>query len=1279
MLKNNNNPSVKADFLQGGGEMGRLIRSMDWAQTPLGSPELWPQSLRTTVSLCLSSTFPILIAWGPERVQIYNDAYRPICGEKHPHSMGQRFNECWASALPVVGHIVDKAQGGEGSYIENLRMFLDRYGYLEEAFMTFSFSPIRDESGDVGGLFHPITETTDKMLGSRRTQTLGTLSTHLGVAQSMTQIGERLIEAYPDYELDLPFLLFYEMKEEGRQAQLLCAAGIPSGSSASPSHLDFTAAIEPTWPLAGTRSSRRIETLEGIDKHLRGQQCGPYPELPHKALLLPLQPPGETLPIGFLVAGVSARRALDAGYHAFYEGLRTTVTTAVASVRAYENEQARAAALAELDRAKTAFFSNVSHEFRTPLTLMLGPVEDSLLDADQPLPPRQRERQETVLRNSKRLLKLVNTLLDFSRIEAGRTEVQYQPTDLNVFTAELASTFRSLIEKAGLTLTIDCAGLAEPVYVDRTMYEKVVLNLLSNAFKFTFEGGIHVSLRATEGRAHLTIADTGTGIPEGELPHLFERFHRVEGAKGRSYEGSGIGLALVQELAGLHGGSIAVDSQLGKGSHFTVSLPLGTAHLPKDHLEGVPRIASAPLSASSFLDEASGWLQGTTSSSSDSPQAVISTHFIQSNGHARILLADDNADMREYVRRLLIAQGWQVDAVSNGQEALLQAQIQLPDLVISDVMMPGLNGFELLEALRRDEKARAVPVILLSARAGEAASVEAMQRGADDYLVKPFSGKELVARVGARLEIARVRAEVVKARARLHEQFMQAPLAMSVVSGPKLVYELANPLYLEVMGRKNIVGRSLRDAFPEFPSDAPLFQVLEEVFRSGVPFNADEFCIPVDRPNSSTPQNAYFKFTSQPVRDSSGTVTDIMTVAVDVTAQVHAKRRSESLLEELKLADLRKDEFLAMLAHELRNPMAAINTALSLLERSEGDVVKMAKHRDTARRQMGNLVRLVDDLLDVARITRGKVELRKETVDLAALVQNALTAVHPTIESYRHEVSVTFASGPFRIDADPTRLEQVLVNLLTNAAKYTEPGGCLIVRLTREETKGVSQAVLSVRDTGRGIPSDMLENVFDLFVQVAPTIDRRAGGLGLGLTLVKRLVELHGGAVSAHSAGKGKGSEFVVRIPLLKDIHASAHQTAQSESKEPIVSRKRRILLVEDSDDVRESLKDFLEALGHEVAAAQDGLEGLSRIFEFQPDVALIDVGLPSIDGYEVARRVRAEPGGEKFYLVALTGYGGSGAKAKAEEAGFDLHLTKPINIDELPQVLSRTRSSKAT
>ncbi|HEX4384954.1 MAG TPA: ATP-binding protein, partial [Myxococcales bacterium] len=467
----------------------------------------------------------------------------------------------------------------------------------------------------------------------------------------------------------------------------------------------------------------------------------------------------------------------------------------------------------------------------------------------------------------------------------------------------------------------------------------------------------------------------------------------------------------------------------------------------------------------------------------------------------------------------------------------------------------------------------------------------------------------------------------------------------------------------ELVGRNasQMRGRPFRELFPELPHDAPVFQMMDEVLRSGEAYTADEYKVMILRRGML--EDVYFLFTCQPIHDEQGKVTEIMTVAVDVTAQVLSRRRIETLMQQQLEADKRKDEFLATLAHELRNPMAAISMALMLLEKTS-DPVKSARHREVAQRQVGNLVRLVDDLLDVSRITRGAVELRKEQIDLRNVVANAVAAARVSLDARNHQVEVSTAPGGYLLLADPTRLEQVVTNLLTNAAKYTEPGGLVSVNLAVDS----GEAVLRVRDTGRGIPPEMLGKVFEMFVQVQQTIDRSKGGLGLGLTLVKRLVEMHGGTVSAHSEGAGKGSEFVVRLPM-PSLSITPYRPAMASAG---AAPSRRILLIEDSEDIRETLAELFQELGHQVATAANGLDGVAQALALRPDVAFVDIGLPGVDGYEVARRIRAAPGGKDLYLIALTGYGGAEAMQTALDAGFDLHITKPVDAVNLPKLLNR-------
>jgi PAS domain S-box-containing protein len=531
------------------------------------------------------------------------------------------------------------------------------------------------------------------------------------------------------------------------------------------------------------------------------------------------------------VLGLNCCRPLDEQYRGFCGLVAAQVSAALAAAQAYEDERRRAEALAELDRAKTIFFANISHEFRTPLTLIMGPVAE-LQHRLAGAGPQVREELEVISRNGLRLGKLVTTLLDFSRIQAGRMQASYQPAALAQMTAELASVFRSAIDRAGLAFEVDCPPLPEPVYLDRGMWEKVVLNLLSNALKFTFDGSIRIAVRAGDGQAVVTVADTGTGIPAQEMPRLFERFHRIPNSRARSNEGSGIGLALVRELIQLHGGTITAASTQGEGTTFTIRLPFGHAHLPAGALVPAGQAAAVSATADPFLSEALRWLPGTGPDGDDGtglralPEEITpgsDTDPTAQAGRAlpaRVLVADDNADMREYLARLLRAAGYQVTAVTDGQAALDAVRAGPPDLVISDVMMPRLDGLGLVAALRAEERTAAVPVLLLSARAGQEASIEGLRAGADDYLVKPFTAAELLARARASVELARLRSHHARWRIAMIDALQDA---FFVADEDGAVIEI-NPAFTSITG---FGPEGLPYARPqpwELPGDSPVLR-----------------------------------------------------------------------------------------------------------------------------------------------------------------------------------------------------------------------------------------------------------------------------------------------------------------------------------------------------------------------------------------------------------------------------------------------------------------------
>lgn len=1668
-------------WLAGDGEMVRRVREIDWSQTSMGPVEHWPAALRISFTTCLDCAFPMIIWWGPELAFFYNEEYRPSLGAKHPSALGQPGATVWPEIWDVIGPMLTRVlQHGEATRSRDLCLHIERHGYLEETYWSFSYSPILDDDGAIGGVFCPVIETTEKVIAERRLRTLRDLAAECKGLHDETAVYAAAARVLATNAQDIPFAAIYRIDADDALAVLEAAVGVDAGAEAAPLRIALDTPSTRGWSLGLAAYSAAIGELDDLPSRFDRLPNGPWATPAHRALVLPLLLPGQERARAVLVAAVSPMRALCADYRTYLGLVASQIASGLADAQALEEERRRSRALAEIDRAKTAFFSNVSHEFRTPLTLILGPIGDALAEPEAPWP---RERIELIHRNAQRLQKLVNALLDFSRIEAGRMKASYEPTALAEFTRELASAFRSAIEKAGMQLRVDCTELDEPVYVDRDMYEKIVLNLMSNAFKFTLEGQIEVRLADHGATVTLSVSDTGTGIAAEQLPHVFERFHRIEGARARTHEGTGIGLALVRELARLHGGDVTVDSIVGCGSTFTVTLPKGRQHLPADRIGSLPPRA-ATASAESYLQEARSWLPAAPVGADDLRDSGDAATDVPSTTRTRIVWADDNADMRDYVTRLL-APLYDVDAVADGEAALAAVQREPADLVLSDVMLPRLDGFGLLRALRADPRTQTLPVILLSARAGEEAKVEGLQAGADDYLVKPFSAQELLARIGAHLATSRLRREheahtvadlaamkrlydvadrcarvgsdpqhcldtIVEAAIELvgadnahlqtvdpdsgssriaaqrgldaaflaffdavraddrsagaaalrtgecqivedvaqsslfdgpSREAMRAAGARSVLSMPLLdgagavlgllstgfaaphrpdarqlrligllaqhaadylarrrsesatreseerfraftsatsdvvyrmssdwtemrylqgrefvadtleptlvwldryihpddqqrvtetirqavatrsVFELehrvirvdgspgwahsravpildergeivewfgaasdvnqrkraeealqlselryrtlfdsidegyciirvlfdaagtpydyhfeeVNQSFERQTGLRDVAGRSMRDIAPTHETHwyeiygrialtgrperfvhvasalqrwydvyayrigepgenrvAVLFhdiserKQIEEALRvserrlraiieqlpvgvvvtdeggrwtlsnarmaeyvadavSPRPSTAvtewrawDERGDPIPpedwparralRGETVTPglemhrstdaaQGSWMRVSAAPLRND-----DIVVGACVVVQDVTELKNAEHALRE---ADRRKDEFLATLAHELRNPLAPIRNGLKILRLATEDRAAAARVYEMLERQVNHMIRLVDDLLEVSRITGGKIELRREVLELTAVLRGAVETSRPLIEAAGHRLTLSMPAEPLLIDADPTRVTQIVANLLNNAAKYMDDGGQIWLAVQRDG----GDAVISVRDSGIGIPAAMLPKVFDLFTQVERTYERAQGGLGIGLTLVRSLVEMHGGRVEARSDGDGKGSEFVVRVPLAATAYERTPPPQAAGAASP--AAQHRILVVDDNRDAADSLGMLLSLFGAEVHIAHDGAAGLGVLQAEQPTVVLLDIGMPGMDGYEFARRARRLPAGAAATLIALTGWGQDEDRRRSADAGIDHHLVKPVDVDALERLLA--------
>src|SRR5258706_2910165 len=869
-------------WLTGGGEMGALIRARDWSRMPLGPLEGWQQSLRTAVGMLVASRAQIILFWGPDFIVLYNDAYRPVFGGKHPDALGlpgrEAWSEIWEHQLgPLLEGVV---RTGDAYWATDLLFAIQRHGYLEETYFDISYDPVRDESGKVAGVYCIVTETTGRVTGARRLRTLSGMGRISLNARTLAGTLEKAADVLGEDPEDIAFTLLYEWDARAATAKLRATAGI------DPRHPALTAA----WPLVPTLPSEGV-VLDASTLRLPALPGGRWPEPSMRVAIVPIATPSQP-PDAFLVAGTSPRHAIDPPYRDFLRLAAAGIASALASAKALVAERERVEALAELDRVKTAFFSNVSHGFRTPLTLLLGPLQEEI--AGDELTKGSRERLQVAQRNGVRLLKLVNSLLDFSRIEAGRMRARYESTDIALFTSELSSNFSSACVKAGLDLRVDCEPLGAPAFAARDSPATTGLNLISNAFKFTFDGGIHVTLHEREGRAVLSVRDTGVGIAAAEIPRLFERFHRIEGARARTHEGSGIGLAIVQELVRMHGGEIRAESRPGEGSLFEASIPLGSAHLPPGQV--VTASGHAPGShAPMFVQEALEWLRAPRKSAG--PEADSVSPGVK---RERILVADDNADMREYMEHLL-GGSWEVLAVADGEHALHALYTERFGLLFTAVMMPRMDGFQLLKVVRSDETLRDMPVIMISARAGEEARTEGPEAGADDYLVKPFSARELVAQVRAQLTTARARKASARKRevllagersARLDAErqwedlgqlFEQVPNPMLILRGTEHVIELVNPAACKVWGRahEDVIHRPLFEALPEARGQG-FEALLDGVMQTGKSYRGRRQRARFDHDAAGPETRAYFDFVYSPLRGKSGHVEGVAVVALEV-------------------------------------------------------------------------------------------------------------------------------------------------------------------------------------------------------------------------------------------------------------------------------------------------------------------------------------------------------------------------------------------------------------
>lgn len=762
------------------GEMSRVALRQDWSQTSIGPVLEWPAALRFSVSTAMQSPHPTVICWGAALLQVCNDAWHEFMGGGSAATLGEPLQHSWAAAWPALLPLAERVLRQEEAAVEeNARIFVQRAGRDEEVYASLSCTPIRDLAGDCVGVQLTTWQTTPTVLADRRLRTLRDLSTRAAGASSLREACTQACPALAANHRDLPFALIYLVGDGNQRALLACAAGVAAGGAVAP-HVLHMADDAAVWPIGAVLPSvhhlplsrllvddlsRRFPDLAGVLDLPDGL------DVPTSAVIVPLRAITGRRPVGLFIAALSPHCPFDADYSSFIEVLAEQISAELGHARARELERERAERLAEVDSAKTEFFANVSHEFRTPLTLLLAPL-DEIVQQRQLLPARLGSAVEVAARNARRLLRLVNDLLDFSESDVRHQRAALEDTDLATLTRNIVGAFESAFSMAAVGIRLNISpDLPAAIPANADMWEKVVSNLLSNALKFTFEGQVEVSLNTLARHAELVVADSGVGIPKDELGNVFKRFHRVRGMRTRTVEGSGVGLSIVHDLVQRMGGQVTVHSIPARGTTFTVWLPLQTSaqHPGPSGAAPVTRTGTAGSLAAELVNEATGWMSPAAPEDPTNPDAAAEPRDAPQDTGGVVLVVDNNADVREYLARLLGAR-WDVHVAADGVQAMVQARRTQPDLILADVMMPNLGGFGLIESLRQDDRLKSVPVLLVTAQAGEDAAIAGLQAGAHDVIPKPFSARELVARVEAAVSHAKNAEALRSSETRLNAQ-----------------------------------------------------------------------------------------------------------------------------------------------------------------------------------------------------------------------------------------------------------------------------------------------------------------------------------------------------------------------------------------------------------------------------------------------------------------------------------------------------------------------------
>jgi len=1234
-------------FPAGEGVTDKFIRSKDWSKTPLGPIEFWPQSLRTTVSLALASQSPSNVIWGPQRIQLYNPAYRSILGDEMAQDIGRDYLQCWSWMREPLEHAFVNARAGEAAEVTAQRLFLPRHGRPEETFFNFAFSPIRDEAGEVGGVFLTLTEQTQPSLYERRSQILRELATRRATADSLEAACDAIAQTLDAHPLDLPFSLLYLLDAGNRHARLARRTGLPEEAVATLRHIDLEASSDSHWPLEQVMHQDQVLALEDLAQRFGTLACGPYQEPPQSAVLLPIHLPGRQRLLGFLVAGVSARRPLDAPYQAFYRTLREALEHTFIHALAAAGQ-----ASPDLDSVSSSGFS---HPFPEAADAAINewPGIPGLADRAD----RRVSVQQPLIEAGYRARVLVGA----EELSEGLYLVDRNGAfiDANPSGCRLLGSTREELLECGLEDVLVADERPRWVMQQRRCTEGAPLR---GAWRFRrrhgalFVGGV-TAFRLPDGSLQCIVRDLSefqnarsaklqlAAIVESSTDAIVSK--TLQGVV-TSWNGGAEDLFGYQadEMLGRSIRRLIPDQRQSEEDHILARIRAGERIVKYETVRRCKdgRLIHVSLSISPIHDE-SGEIIGVSKIAQDITEYKQTEAALRASEEKYRTLFDSIDEGFCIIEVVFDLHGNPVDYRFLEVNAAFERQTGLSDAAGKSAreLVPDLEP-HWVEAYGRIDRTRQAERFELEAGSiGRYYEVYAFPVGDEQAHQVSILFKDIWPRKAAERALREN-----EQRLRLA---MQAARAGSWEAIPATGEFTASDLALKLHGLPPGTPMDhVRAMAAVHTEDRPRVEAaVRHTLATGEPFRLELRVPQADGSMRWVATHAELL--------SDGEHPRLVGLVQDITDIKHTEQA-------LREQDQRKDVFLATLAHELRNPLAPVRNALELIKRAGDDAELMRESLSMIERQINHMVRLIDDLLDVSRITLDKLELQREQVELQSILEHAVEACEPNIQRAAQVLEIEMPKTPVWLDVDPVRLTQVIGNLLTNACKYTPHGGRIRLTATREG----DQVRIRVKDTGVGIPADKLTRVFDLFTQMNRSFEGSQGGLGIGLSLAKRLVEMHGGSITADSAGAGLGSEMTVLLPVLNEAPKIKRKTKRNKVSNR--AKPRRLLIVDDNRDHADALTRLFRLTGNEVQTAYDGMQAVEIAERFGPDVVLLDLSMPNMDGFEACRRIRNQSRGGQITMIALSGWGQERDRHASKAAGFDAHLTKPVGYAAIMQLL---------